>query len=98
MASKWRTALVEPPSAITTVIAFSKAFLVMMSNGRMPPLSMSMTAAPARRQSSFLASEMAFWAELLGRLIPKASIALAIVLAVYIPPHDPGPGIAQDSM
>ena len=37
-------------------------------------------------------------AELLGRLSPIASIAHAIVLAVYIPPHDPGPGIAQRSI
>ena len=40
----------------------------------------------------------AFCAELLGKLIPSASIALAIVFAVYIPPHDPGPGIAHDSI
>ena len=37
-------------------------------------------------------------AELLGRLSPIASIAQAIVLAVYIPPHEPGPGIAQRSI
>ena len=30
--------------------------------------------------------------------MPKASIAEAIVFAVYIPPHDPGPGIADDSI
>ena len=64
----------------------------MMSSGRMPCFSISTTAAPARRQSSFFASEMAFWAELLGRLMPSASMALAMVLAVYMPPQDPGPG------
>src|SRR5207249_2643091 len=57
----------------------------------------STTHAPARRQSSFLAGEMAFCAELLGRLMPRASIALAIVFAVYIPPQEPGPGMAQVS-
>ena len=36
MASRCSTAFVEPPSAITTVIAFSNAFRVMMSSGRMP--------------------------------------------------------------
>jgi hypothetical protein len=29
-----------------------------------------------------------------GKLMPKASIADAIVLAVYIPPQEPGPGMA----
>src|SRR5258705_9573176 len=98
MARRWRTALVEPPRAMTTVMAFSKAFLVMMSSGKIPCLSMSTTAAPACQQSSFLASEVAFWAELLGKLMPKTSIALAMVLAVYMPPQEPGPGMAQDSM
>ena len=37
-------------------------------------------------------------AELLGRLIPIASIAEAIVLAVYIPPQEPAPGIDLDSI
>ncbi len=58
---------------------------------------MSTTAAPARRQSSSFAGEMASCAELLGRLMPSASIALAMVLAVYMPPHEPGPGIARCS-
>ena len=30
--------------------------------------------------------------------MPKASIAEAIVLAVYIPPQEPGPGIAVSSI
>ena len=62
----------------------------------MPRLSRASTAAPARWQSSFLALETAFWAELLGRLMPRASMALAMVLAVYMPPQEPGPGMAQD--
>ncbi|CAB4701399.1 unannotated protein [freshwater metagenome] len=36
MASKCRTAFVEPPSAITIVIAFSKAFLVKISRVVIP--------------------------------------------------------------
>ena len=39
MASRCSTALVEPPSAMTTVMAFSKALRVMMSRGAMPRLS-----------------------------------------------------------
>ena len=30
--------------------------------------------------------------------MPNASIAEAIVFAVYIPPQDPGPGIAHSSI
>ena len=45
MASRCSTALVEPPSAMTTVIAFSKASRVMMSSGRMPRLISSSTAS-----------------------------------------------------
>ena len=96
MASRCSTALVEPPSAMTTVMAFSKAFFVRMSSGRDAALAACpRTAAPARRQSSILAGEMAFCAELLGRLMPSASMALAMVLAVYMPPQEPGPGMAH---
>ena len=52
------------------------------------------TASPALEQSLFLSSEIASCADEFGRLIPNASIAEAIVFAVYIPPQDPGPGIA----
>jgi len=40
-----------------------------------------------------LRRETASCAELFARLIPSASIADAIVLAVYMPPQLPGPGI-----
>ena len=50
------------------------------------------TAAPARAQSSRFCAETASWAELFGRLMPSASIAEAIVLAVYMPPQRTGPG------
>ena len=92
------TALVDPPSAMTTVIAFSNASFVIISLGRMPFSSKLSTAAPARSQSRFLSSDTAACAELLGKLIPSASIADAIVFAVYIPPHDPAPGIAFASI
>ena len=98
MASRWRTALVDPPSAVTTVMAFSKDFLVRMLSGAMPFSSRDRTAFAAFAQSIFLASEMAAWAELFGRLSPRASIAQAMVLAVYMPPQEPGPGMAQLSM
>ena len=61
----------------------------------MPSLSRFNTAAPAPRQSFFLAGLIAAWALLPGRLIPIASMALAMVLAVYMPPQEPAPGMAH---
>src|ERR1700738_2850516 len=49
MASRCSTALVEPPNAITTAIAFSNDSLVMMSRVVMPRRSSSTTAWPLRR-------------------------------------------------
>ena len=98
MASRCSTALVEPPRAMVTLIAFSNAARVMMSEGLMSCSSSCMMASPALRQSSTFSWEMASWAELLGRLMPIASIAEAMVLAVYMPPQEPGPGIAVSSI
>ena len=98
MASRCSTALVEPPRAVTRAMAFSKASLVRISLGRMPRLIRPSTARPAERQSTRLAAEMAAWAELLGRLMPMASMADAMVLAVYIPPQEPAPGMAHSSI
>ena len=47
MASRCSTALVEPPSAITTAMAFSNASLVMIWRGRMPASASATTARPA---------------------------------------------------
>ena len=46
IAIRCRTALVEPPSAMTTVIAFSNAFLVMIWRAVMPRRSRFTTASP----------------------------------------------------
>ena len=95
IASRCSTALVDPPSAMTVVIAFSNALLrqdVARADAALDAA--RTTAAPARAQSSRLSSEMAACAELFGRLSPSASIAEAIVFAVYMPPHDPAPGQA----
>ena len=92
MARRWSTALVEPPNAITTAIAFSKAGLVMMSRAVMPWRSSSTTASPdlcaymSRRRS------VAGGAAEPGRDMPRASPTDAMVLAVNIPPHAPSPG------
>ena len=63
-----------------------------MSSGLRSLSSSSRTAAPARRHSSALPSLSAGSDELYGSDSPSASIATAMVLAVYIPPHAPAPG------
>src|SRR5690554_8064095 len=96
MANKCKTALVDPPQAITRVMAFSKALRVMISLGFISLSNNQRIACPASRQSSRFSGDIASCAELPGKLIPKASIAVAIVLAVYIPPQEPGPGMRSE--
>ena len=92
MASKWRTALVEPPRAIKIVMAFSNAFFVKISRVVIPSLIRLTTASPdliayaSRRRST------AGGAADPGSESPIASPILAIVFAVYIPPQAPSPG------
>ena len=49
IASRCSTALVDPPNAITTAMAFSNASRVRMSRAVMPCRSSSTTASPDRR-------------------------------------------------
>jgi hypothetical protein len=46
IARRWSTALVDPPRAMTTAMAFSNAGLVMIWRGRMPASSSCTTASP----------------------------------------------------
>lgn len=92
IAIKCSTALVLPPVAITNTIAFSKLALVIMSLGLISRFINSNKYLPANRHSTFFSGSSAGVELEYGRLIPNASIALAIVFAVYIPPHAPGPG------
>jgi hypothetical protein len=85
---------VEPPRIVTNLIAFSSDFLVMISDGLISFSSSKRIALPAFLDSSFLASLKAGLEELYGNAIPNASIAEAMVFAVYIPPHAPAPGQA----
>ena len=97
MAKRWRTAFVEPPTAITTVIAFSKAFRVRMSRGRICRRTASANTSAERAALSAFSSSSAAIVEEPGRLIPIASNTDDIVLAVYIPPQEPIPGHAWRS-
>ena len=98
IASKCRTALVEPPSAITTEIAFSNAFLVMIWLGRMSLAMRFITARPLSNAKSSLRESTAAGEALPGRDIPIASPTDAIVLAVNIPAQDPSLGQARRSI
>ena len=77
---------------MTTAMAFSRDFFVMMSRVVMPWRSISTTASPERRENPSRRRSTAGGAAEPGRLIPIASAAEAIVLAVYMPPHAPSPG------
>jgi len=89
---------VDPPSAMTSAIAFSNAFLTRILRGVIRFLTSSMSARPARRVSSRFSALSASRDELNGRLMPSASMAEAIVLAVYMPPQEPAPGQAWHSI
>ena len=97
IASRCRTALVEPPVAATAAIALSRASRVTMRRGRRSFRTRSMTSAPARRQASpFSASIAGTPLALIGET-PSSSQTVAIVFAVNCPPQAPGPGQAASS-
>ncbi len=77
IASRCSTALVEPPNAITTAIALSKASLVRMSRAVMPRRSSSTTACPLRRAKPSRRRSVAGGAALPGSDMPSASAALS---------------------
>ena len=82
MASRCSTAFVEPPVAMTTVMAFSSDSLVTTSLGRRPSRSWATTAIPASKAASARRSEIAGGVALPGSDRPIASTAVAIVFAV----------------
>ncbi len=96
-ASRWRTALVEPPLAATPAIAFSNAARVAIWRGRRPRRSMSITSAPDWRPTSSLAGSVAAMLAVPMGESPRNSSAIAIVLAVNCPPHAPAPGQTTSS-
>ena len=98
MASRWSTAFVEPPSASTTVIAFSNDSRVMIRRGVRFSSSNPRRRSPAASHSARFSGPTAGVEDEYGRLIPSASIALAMVFAVYIPPHAPAPGHARSTI
>ena len=94
IAKKCSTALVEPPNTVTNRTAFSSDLRVTISDGLISFSMRCLSAAPTRAHSAVLLVETAGLELVYGKLIPKASMALAIVFAVYIPPQAPAPGQA----
>ena len=94
MAIMCKTALVDPPNIMITVMAFSNALRVMISFGLISFSNNNLIAAPASSHSFCFSTLKAGLEEEKGRLIPKASMAAAIVFAVYMPPQAPAPGQA----
>ena len=82
----------------TAAIAFSSDSRVMMSLGRWPRASTSMTSCPARNATSSLPSYWAGTPESRIGEMPSISNAIAIVLAVNWPPQAPKPGEAASSI
>ena len=78
--------------------AFSKDFLVRRSRGRMFFSRHVLMVAPIFSHSRILAGDSAGVEDEPGKVKPRDSIAVAKVLAVYIPPHAPAPGQACCSM
>ncbi len=98
MASRCSTALVDPPKAMTTAMAFSNASLVMIWRAVIPRRSISTTASPDLRANPSRRRSVAGGAAEPGIDIPIASATDAMVFAVYMPPQAPSPGQMARSM
>ena len=98
MARKCNTALVEPPVAMITATAFSIASRVTMSRGFRSFLTASTKIAAACLTFATTSSSTLAMVDEYGKLMPSASNDELMVLAVYMPPHEPLPGIARRSI
>ncbi|MBA7587427.1 hypothetical protein ES708_29456 [subsurface metagenome] len=97
IAREWSIVLEEPPKAISTAIAFSMAFLVIISKNLTFFLNNSIILIPVCFANIILRASTAGIVPLPGRAIPTASAQIFIELAVYRPAHEPTPGQAQSS-
>ena len=98
MASRCSTALVDPPRALTTAMAFSNASRVRMSLGRISLRSRFSTATPLAWAKSSRRLSGAGGDDDPGSAMPRASATAAMVLAVNMPAHDPSLGQAPHSI
>src|SRR5216683_1282383 len=96
-ASRWRTALVDPPVAATPAMAFSNEARFTTSSGRRFSRRSWTTCSPAARVAAPLRGSSAGMLAYPTGARPSSSVASAMVFAVYWPPHAPGPGQATSS-
>ena len=94
IAGRWSILLVEQPSAMSAVSAFSKASAVMMSRGRMFFRYISITAMPACFASLMRSEYTAGMVPLPLRPMPRTSVRQFMEFAVYIPEQEPQVGQA----
>ena len=98
MAKRCSTLFVDPPSAMSTAMAFSIACRVTIRRGVRFCRRHSITIRPASRASAGRrGSTASIVAQPVGD-IPSASSRQAMVLAVPIMEQDPGPGSAAFSI
>ncbi len=84
--------LVDPPMAISTLIAFSKARRVAILRGVIPSPASSTILSPASLASLNLSAATAGTVPFPGRARPRASARQFMLLAVNSPEQDPIPG------
>ena len=96
-AGRCRQALVEPPRAAATAIAFSNDAFVRIDDGVRSCSSASTRTAAARRTIRSRPGSVAGGEAMPGTVRPSASATLAIVLAVYMLAQEPAPGSATHS-
>ena len=96
-ASKWSTALVEPPEAATDAIALSNALRVMICEGFRSLRTRSITISPQRNAAWFFAASTAGIPFRPTGDMPIASMIVAMVFAVNWPPQAPAVGHAAFS-
>ncbi len=104
-ASRCSTVLVEPPIAMSSAIAFSKAWKLATERGSTlasscsyQRLAISTTCRPARRKSCSRSAWVASTVPLPGSPRPSASTRQFIELAVNMPEHEPQVGQAERSI
>ncbi len=97
MARVCSTPLVEPPVAAMLAMPFSSDRRSTKADGRTSRWTRSMTISPAWRAASSLAGSSAGMPLRPAGERPMNSRTVDIVLAVYWPPHAPGPGQATFS-
>jgi hypothetical protein len=93
-----RGLLTDPEGKGEAWVPVGQAARVMICRGRRSRRTSSTSCRPAASVESAFSASSAAIVEVIGKLMPIASMADDIVFAVYMPPHEPTPGQALRSM